>query len=514
MSTTRKTTSISLAISLALSIVLIAFLTYKDILNYFFSNMDLTYLVFYWRIESLHDVLRVFTEPWATGFYRPITTLSFSLDYAIWGLNPFGWQLTNLILHILVSVLVFFVIVSLTKGELLIAWLSAVIFTTHPVLANDVQVIPYRQDIVPAIFILLTVILFLKYMSAESKKYYLFLSLLFCFFALGSKEIAVITPVIIFSYVIIFSEKKSFKNKTLNAVKIALPFFLLAFLYVAWRAYLFRGFGGYGRYSNLPVWTNIKNYLAYLLDPVHLLHLGLTGAILIIFFGLLIYRQEIKSSFTGSIYGKSVVFLLIWMLLPLAILLYSLGYIDPRQAYMPAMPFSGVLSVVFVNNTKSTFQKLGRLNTSFIKSLIASLMTLCLIAYLFIYSPLIKNYREVENCGKICKIVLYKLLEIVPKMQADGTIYITNLPINVYPRGASPVLDGSCFEDGNYKKFIDYYYPGNRVKFVPQYTIWNIDTDYPLNVDSDMRLEIRENKDKNAVELDIKLLNKKITISY
>lgn len=500
---------------MALSVVLIAFLTYKDMLSYYFSNIDTTFMVFHWRIESLHDIVRIFTEPWTATWYRPVFALTSGLDYAIWGINPFGWNLSSVILHILVSVVFFFFMLFLIKGELSVAWLSAVIFTTHPILANDVLVVTYRQDVIAALFILLTLLFFLKYTSTvPMKRQYIFLSLFFCIVALGSKEIAIIAPCIIFSYTVIFLTENTLKEKIRRVIKICMPFFLVTVIYFAWRSYLLHGMGGYGKFLKVSMLTNTRNYFAYLFDPVEQLHFGLQHIVLLTSFGLLFYRQEIRKSFTDSIYGKLVVFLLIWMLLPLVIFLFTLGFVDSRQAYIPAIPFSGILAIVFVSNIKLTFQKIGEFRLPFIKSLITSVMTFGLIAYLFIYSPLIKNYREVENCGKICKTVLNKLIEIIPKLPADTTIYINNLPINVFPKGVTPISDGSCFEDGNYRKFLNYYYPGNRIKLVPQYTIWNIDTGYPLNVDADMKLEIKEDKDKNAIELDIKLLNNKITISH
>ena len=92
---------------LALSIVIIAYLTYRDMLGYFFTAQDSTTLIDTGRVRSFRDVLRIFNEPLMNGttltllsiFYRPIATLSYSLDYAIWGLDPFGYHLTDLILH-------------------------------------------------------------------------------------------------------------------------------------------------------------------------------------------------------------------------------------------------------------------------------------------------------------------------------------------------------------------------------------------------------------------------------
>jgi hypothetical protein len=57
------------------------------------------------RIESSSDVIRLFTQQ--PGFYRPLVSLTFSADYELWHLNPFGYALTNLALFVLAAGLVF-----------------------------------------------------------------------------------------------------------------------------------------------------------------------------------------------------------------------------------------------------------------------------------------------------------------------------------------------------------------------------------------------------------------------
>jgi hypothetical protein len=48
------------------------------------------------RVSGPHDIARIFSSH--TGFYRPLVTLTFSADYALWGLQPLGYGITNLIL--------------------------------------------------------------------------------------------------------------------------------------------------------------------------------------------------------------------------------------------------------------------------------------------------------------------------------------------------------------------------------------------------------------------------------
>ena len=47
-------------------------------------------------------------------YYRPIVTLSYIIDYRFWGIKPFGFHLTNLLLHAINSLLVYFLIFLIT----------------------------------------------------------------------------------------------------------------------------------------------------------------------------------------------------------------------------------------------------------------------------------------------------------------------------------------------------------------------------------------------------------------
>ena len=49
------------------------------------------------------------------GYYRPLVMVSYMLDYALWGTHPIGYHVTNILLHIISGMLLFFLIEALTK---------------------------------------------------------------------------------------------------------------------------------------------------------------------------------------------------------------------------------------------------------------------------------------------------------------------------------------------------------------------------------------------------------------
>ena len=319
---------------MVLSIIIISFLAYKDILGYFFTATDTLSMIETSRIQSFHDVVRIFTTPMmnnttfaeTTKYYRPISSLSFGIDYAIWGLNPFGYQLTDLILHIAVSVLVFFFIRALTKGSLITAWLGAVIFTVHPILIETVPAVVRRLEMIVSIFLLSSFLLFLRYQPTDCRRKHLIFSIFLFVLALGTYELSPILPLLIFAYsmIIRIQDGQTLTHSALHAAKKSMPYFIVTFIYIAWRIYILHSMGGYhgsdkpsGVFSISQTIIEISRiYFLDLLYPVDFLRLnflfspfpdaftktGFMIVLLLLFLFLVYYRQTILKiiNHTGS----------------------------------------------------------------------------------------------------------------------------------------------------------------------------------------------------------------------
>jgi tetratricopeptide (TPR) repeat protein len=134
-------------------------------------------------------------EYWTGGqpydrMYRPLQMLSYYLDYTLWGVNPAAFRFSNLILHLLNSILVFYLIVMIFKNNLL-AQASSILFLVHPVHISTVAYISSRGDLLSGFFILASCILFLRFLDSSDYWFY-FLSILAAVFALLSRENALL----------------------------------------------------------------------------------------------------------------------------------------------------------------------------------------------------------------------------------------------------------------------------------------------------------------------------------
>lgn len=86
---------------------------------------------------------------------RPVFLLSAILDWMLWGPNPFGWHLTNVLLHALVAVLLFSWMKKLMTGVTpWVPFFVALLFAVHPVNCEVVAEVSYRKDLIAAAGIL------------------------------------------------------------------------------------------------------------------------------------------------------------------------------------------------------------------------------------------------------------------------------------------------------------------------------------------------------------------------
>lgn len=128
--------------------------------------------------------------------YRPVVTLSYFIDYSVWKLNPFGYHLNNLILH-LVNVLLVYVFVRLLIGDGFTAFFAALFFGIHPVNSETVCSVGFREDLLSFLFFMLGLILYM--IKKRNPRYYSY-SLVAFLLALFSKEMALTMPLLIVAY--------------------------------------------------------------------------------------------------------------------------------------------------------------------------------------------------------------------------------------------------------------------------------------------------------------------------
>jgi len=155
------------------------------------------------------------------GNWIPLTELSFAIDHYFWGMEPYGFHLTNLLLHLLNTLLVFWLLL-LISGNSLLSLLSALIFALHPMHVESVAWITERKDVLYALFYLAALVSWVKGKMLK-KRGLLYLTMFLYLLALCSKSMAVTLPLVLIIYDVYY-ENKQLKKVILDKI----PFFVLA----------------------------------------------------------------------------------------------------------------------------------------------------------------------------------------------------------------------------------------------------------------------------------------------
>jgi len=161
----------------------------------------------------------------AINFYRPLTSLSYWIDHKIWGLNPAGFHLSNILIHSIAAIILY-LILKLWGWDYLWAFMTSLLFLVFPPHFENVAWISGRTDLVCFSFGALSIFfasLFLKKMSF----FWLITSSIFFLCSLLSKETAILLPIIFFVF---FWLKEKSILKSFYKGLIFLPAFLIWFL--------------------------------------------------------------------------------------------------------------------------------------------------------------------------------------------------------------------------------------------------------------------------------------------
>lgn len=126
------------------------------------------------------------------GSYRPIVVFSFRLNYLLNGLDPFGFHFFNVALHLLVTLLYMKFISQVLNYRKRITLISSFLFASHPIHVESVTSIVGRADLGAALFYLLALLSYAKFVESEqrsnTKNRFLYASLVFAALSMFTKE--------------------------------------------------------------------------------------------------------------------------------------------------------------------------------------------------------------------------------------------------------------------------------------------------------------------------------------
>src|SRR5580692_1395514 len=179
------------------------------------------------RSLSFENLRVMFTKPTAK-LYCPLTWLSYAVDYRIWNQDPFGYHLTNLLLHLANTLLVLILVRMILRNRLehatMTALLTAAIFGIHPLRVESVAWVTERKDVLFAFFYLCALIAYSRWLDTHKQRNYW---ACFGFFVASvlSKSTAVTLPLVLLLLDHFLARRKAWAEK--------LPFFAVSLIITA-----------------------------------------------------------------------------------------------------------------------------------------------------------------------------------------------------------------------------------------------------------------------------------------
>lgn len=227
--------------------------------NESFFGDDYTYIVKNPSIRDTGNIPRFFTDPstmsvvkenWVS--YRPLTMLTYALNYRLSGLEPFGYHLFNVMLHLL-NVLLVYLIMDRVSGDAFLSLTAAALFGLHPLNSEVVNYINTRSSVLGTSFYLLSFLLYVLRdgLSRSGATAFLFVASLLSFaVSFLAKELGITLPFILILYDQLLKGQGERKGYLLRAAHYA-PYFLIVFAFVLLRKKLLLSAGVAGMDNEL-----------------------------------------------------------------------------------------------------------------------------------------------------------------------------------------------------------------------------------------------------------------------
>lgn len=330
---------------------------------------------------------------------RPLSALSFVIDYSVWGANPFGFYLTNFLAHITLCILLTAISFLLFPKSLKpYALVSGALFLLYPGHLESVCWISARKSEFSTLFSTFSFLCFLVTLMGKKRAYPF--ALAGYILALGSKEIGIILPLVLLSFHLLPILPKESRNPTLrNLFRLHAPFWIILALYLFYRLHLFGALMGHlptgevsvgkiPRYLQIII-PSLFRFLAPINDEIVHPAAWWTGVVFFIsttlilpLFSLLKRRKSVDAR---------EIFCLLWILITLfpiiPVFWVKPNLIGSRQLYMPSAPLMILLTFSILASWSG---KQGRVRP-FGK---ISLLFLALLYSVYL-RPAVQNYRDV-----------------------------------------------------------------------------------------------------------------------
>jgi len=211
------------------ALIAMTFLSYIPALQNGFIWDDKDHITNNVPLRDLSGLKRIWLEPKSIPQYYPLVHTGFWIEYHLWGNNPQGYHVVNILFHAINALLLWILLRRLGVPG---AWLAAAVFAVHPVHVESVGWITERKNVLSTLFFLMAFLTFIRavdwrrHTNIHIRHWWFYsLALLFYLCALLSKTVTVTLPVVIL--IVIWWQRPQWLRRDWKMVFYLSPFFIL-----------------------------------------------------------------------------------------------------------------------------------------------------------------------------------------------------------------------------------------------------------------------------------------------
>lgn len=368
----------------------------------------------------------VFTHTYL-GWWMPLTWISLAVDYHLWELNPFGYHLTNIVLHAVNTGLVVLIADMVLKGKgqgsrykvqgeqgkyfyPVVLLFAGLLWGVHPLRVESVAWVTERKDVLNGLFALGSILFYLRYVQLKKSGNAIFFSLqyflaiILFMLSLMAKSVSVIIPAVLLVldwYPLERLKKGDFRSVLIEKI----PFFAVSVAMTAITFYFAAEANSFISNENFPLAQRLSvsgnaifEYGRFLIYPVgiapmHLIPDPIPSAytvktvIIVFLIGACIYTAGKKGG------GSAVLLCFLFPLLPvLAFFQNGDQAFAARFTYLPSVAPCIAVAVVII----TVFNKVAVTNR-FLRFASSGVALLLLIFYIVMSLKLIPVWDSPET---------------------------------------------------------------------------------------------------------------------
>jgi hypothetical protein len=390
---------------------------YYPTLNAYFITDDFMWVTL--GNKSWQDIPSFFIKGSQDGFFRPLIDISFLLDYSVYGLNHTGYHISNLIMHMVNTILVFGLcyILSNNKG---VTVLATLIFALHPMHTESISYISGRSELLYSMFFLTALICFIKHLQSKRAQGLYYASLVAFALSLLNKETAACLIFVLFLSELLLKFQRGAREKPFENWRKYIPYLLILIVYLVQRQFLIRGKIYPIRYDNIlirPIFyfakvfapINIQNFINQNL-ALHIL-IGLSFVFIVGYTCYHLY-PELKK------YKYLILYCVFWI-----VIIFFPVYFNPgeRYAYLPSIGSSMIWALIIIQ----AMQKI-KLRSAFGAHLVLGVIIAGILS--FSYIRITERNTVFFRVGEVAKKAISQLLNQRPNIPRGAVLFFINPP--------------------------------------------------------------------------------------